>query len=76
MSKFYKMSMLHMMNMVNFLSLCDECFRKVKVTFKSQRQFNPWITKGIRKSSKKKQKLCKMFLKKKNRAKWDRVQSI
>ena len=47
-----------------FLSLCNECFPKIKVKLKPQRQFNPWITKGIRKSSKKKQKLYEKFLKK------------
>ena len=46
-----------------FLSLYNECFPKIKVKLKPQRQFNPWITKGIRKSSKKKQKLYEKFLK-------------
>ena len=36
--------------------MCNECFPKIKVKLKPQRQFNPWITKGIRKSSKKRQK--------------------
>ena len=40
-----------------FLSLYNECFPKIKVQLKPQRKFNPCITKGIRKSSKKKQKL-------------------
>ena len=44
-----------------FLSLYNECFPKIKVKLRPQRQFNPWITKGIRKSSKKKQKLYKKF---------------
>ena len=44
-----------------FLSLCNECFPNIKVKSKPQKQFNPWITKGIRKSSKKKQKLYEKF---------------
>ena len=50
-----------------FLSLYNECFPKIKVKLKPQRQFNPWITKGIRKSSKKKQKLYEKFLKKRTK---------
>ena len=50
-----------------FLSLYNECFPKIKVKLKPQRQFNPWITKGIRKSSKKKQKLYENFLKKRTK---------
>ena len=42
----------------------NECFPKIKVKLKPQKKFNPWITKGIRKSSKKKQKLYEKFLKK------------
>ena len=42
----------------------NECFLKIKVKLKPQRQFSPWITKGIRKSSKKKnQKLYVKLLK-------------
>ena len=47
-----------------FLSLYNECFPKIKVKLKPQRQFNPWATKDIRKSSKKKQKLYEKILKK------------
>ena len=50
-----------------FLSLYNECFPKIKFKIKPQRQFNPWITKGIRKPSKKKQKLYKKFLKKRTK---------
>ena len=50
-----------------FLSLYNECFPKIKVKLKPQRQFNPWITKGIRKSSKKKQKLYEKFFKKRTK---------
>ena len=47
-----------------FLSLYNECFSKIKVKLKPQRQFNPWITNSIGKSSKKKQNLYEKFLKK------------
>ena len=50
-----------------FLSLYNEFFPKIQVKLKPQRQFNPWITKGIRKSSKKKQKLYENFLKKRTK---------
>ena len=50
-----------------FLSLYIECFPKIEVKLKPQRQFNPWITKGIRKSSKKKQKLYEKHLKKRTK---------
>ena len=54
----------------------NECFLKIKLELKPHRQFNPWITKGIRNSSKKKHKLYEKFLKKKNETKRDRVQSM
>ena len=44
-----------------FLSLNNECFPKIKVKLKPQRQFNPWIIKGIRKSSKKSKDYMKNF---------------
>ena len=50
-----------------FLPLYNKCFPKINVKLKPQRQFNPWITKGIRKSSKKKQKLYEKFLKKRKK---------
>ena len=43
-SKFFKI----------FLSLYNECFPKIKVKLKPQRQFDPWITKSIRKIFEKK----------------------
>ena len=46
-----------------FLSLYNECFQKIKVKLKPHREFNSWITKGMRKSSKKKQKLYEKSLK-------------
>ena len=50
-----------------FLSLYNECFPKIKVKLKTQGQFNLWIIKGIRKSSKEKQKLYENFLKKRTK---------
>ena len=46
-----------------FLSLCNECFPKIKIKLKPQKHFRPWITLGIRKSSKRKQRLYENFLK-------------
>ena len=45
----------------SFSSLYDECFPKKKIKLKLQKYNNPWITKGIRKSSKRKQKLFEEF---------------
>ena len=39
-----------------FSSLYDECFRKKKTKLKTQKCNSPWMTKGIKKSSKRKQK--------------------
>ena len=49
-----------------FSSLYDECFPKKKIKLKPQKYNNPWITKGIKKSSKRKEKLCEKFLKNRN----------
>ena len=49
-----------------FLSLYNECFPKIKIKLKPQKYFRPWITLGIRKSSKRKQKLYEKFLKARN----------
>ena len=49
-----------------FSSLYDECFPKKKIKLKPQKYNNPRITKGIKKSSKRKQKLYKKFLKNRN----------
>ena len=49
-----------------FLRLYNEGFPKQKIKIK-QKSFNsPWMTKGLVKSSKKKQKLCEKFLKNRN----------
>ena len=49
-----------------FSSLYDECFPRKKIKLKPQNYNNPWITKGIKKSSKRKQKLYEKFLKNRN----------
>ena len=49
-----------------FSSLYDKCFPKKKIKLKPQKYNNPWITKGIKKSSKRKQKLYEKFLKNRN----------
>ena len=49
-----------------FSSLYDRCFPKKKIKLKPQKYNNPWITKGIKKSSKRKQKLYEKFLKNRN----------
>ena len=41
----------------------DDCFPKIKFKIKSNNKANPWITKGIVKSSKRKQELYEKFLK-------------
>ena len=41
----------------------DDCSPKTKFKIKSNNKANPWITKGIAKSSKRKQKLYEKFLK-------------
>ena len=46
-----------------FLSLNNECFPKIKIKLKPQKDFRPWITLGLRKSSKRKQGLHEKILK-------------
>ena len=41
----------------------DDCFPKTKFKIKSNNKANPWITRGIARSSKHKQKLFEKFLK-------------
>ena len=52
---------------INFFNivdlLYDECFPVAKIRLKQKKHFTPWITKGIKKSSKRKQKLYEKFLK-------------
>ena len=44
-------------------SLYDECFPVAKIRLKQKKHFTPWITRGIKKFSKRKQKLYEKFLK-------------
>ena len=46
-----------------FLSLYNECFPKIKFKLRPQKHFRPWITQGITKCSKRKQRLYEKFLK-------------
>ena len=48
-----------------YISLYKECFPKFKTRLNQRKNLSPWITKGIKKSSKRKQKYEK-FLKKRN----------
>ena len=45
------------------MQIYDDCFPKTKFKIKSNNKANPWITRGIAKSSKRKQKLYEKFLK-------------
>ena len=49
-----------------FTPLYDDCFPTVKIKVKARNSFRPWITKGIAKFSKKKQKLYEKHLKNRN----------
>ena len=49
-----------------FSSLYDEYFPKKKIKLRPQKYSNPWVTKGIKKSSKRKQKLYEKCLKNRN----------
>ena len=44
-------------------SIYNEYFPVAKIMLKQKKHFTPWITRGIKKSSKRKQKLYKKFLK-------------
>ena len=45
------------------MQIYDDCFPKTKFKIKSNNKANSWITRGIAKSSKRKQKLYEKFLK-------------
>ena len=47
----------------NFLQLYERAFPKNKITIKTKNLLSPWMTKGLLKSSKRKQKLFDKFLK-------------
>ena len=49
-----------------FTSIYDDCFPRIKIKVKARNPFRPWITKSIAKSSKKKQKIYKKYLKNRN----------
>ena len=49
-----------------FTSLYEECFPKFKIKLNQRKNLRPWITKGIKESSKRKQKFYEKFLKKRN----------
>ena len=49
-----------------FLGLYNDTFPKQKIKIKRKSFNSPWMTKGLVKSSKKKQKLCEKFLKNRN----------
>ena len=49
-----------------FLILYDKYFPKQKIKVKTKDLQSPWVTKGIKKSSKKKQRLYQKFLKNRN----------
>ena len=48
------------------ISLYDDCFSWVKIKMKARNPFRPWITKGIAKSSRKKQKSYEKYLENRN----------
>ena len=48
-------------------SLYEERFPKFKIKLNEREKLSPWITKGIKKSSKRKQKLYEKFLKKRKK---------
>ena len=51
-------------SLIYFLKPITKYFPKIRIKIKAKTIQNPWITKGITKSSKKKQKLYERFLKK------------
>ena len=54
--------------LMKFSELYDVAFPETKIEIKTKNLLSPWLTKGLRKSSKRKQKLYKKFLKKRNLA--------
>ena len=53
-----------------FIDIYDQPFPKTEVKVKFKSDQNPWITKGIAKSSTKKQRLYEKFLKNRTPDKW------
>ena len=54
--------------LMKFSELYDVAFPETKIEIKAKNLLSPWLTKGLRKSSKSKQKLYEKFLKKRNLA--------
>ena len=52
-----------------FSSLYDKCFPKNKIKLKPQKYDNPWMTKKMKESSKRNQKLYEKFLTNRNKNK-------
>ena len=46
-----------------FIKLYDQAFRERNIEIKKKNLLSPWISKGLRKSSKRKQRLYEKFLK-------------
>ena len=53
---------------MKFSELYDVAFPETKIEIKTKNLLSPWLTKGLRKSSKRKQKLYEKFFKKRNLA--------
>ena len=53
---------------MKFSELYDAAFPETKIEIKTKNLLSPWLTKGLRKSSKRKKKLYGKFLKKRNLA--------
>ena len=49
-----------------FVQLYDQAFPERKIEIKAKNLVSPWITRGLRKSSRKKQRLYEKFLKQRN----------
>ena len=52
-----------------FSAACNTSFPEIKIKIKTKTLLNPWLTKGIKKSPKKKQRLYENLLKKNTKAK-------
>ena len=52
--------------LMKFSELYDVAFPETKIEVKTKNLLSSWLTKGLRKSSKRKQKLYEKFLKKRN----------
>ena len=58
---------MHKITLLKLLAdVMTSVYQKTKIKVKPQKYHNPWLTKGIKKSSKRKQKLYENFLKSRN----------